>query len=327
MHSLSAVGEGAMGAATPQPPPLLPPSVTGGDGNGGPAAMRTRRAGARRGGGRSGSEAIELTHDAQTYGFPREDWNTATKSMWLLYIIEKQATRQEASAPVIAETFNKTSGGSRPSAPISSRGTSRTCRRGTERSPTTLTKAPDLVPARQREEGSRGKDQRSYGFRPAHAVKLAAFTEAADFANLSELEKSIHLAFFYLKTAAVHEFSGADCAGWIHERGFSRPNVTRLGDRLNDSGDTIRGQRAGHFRLHSTRLKELEQKFATLLEKPQTIQDHGTVLPPVLYENTRGYIESLAKQINRSYEENIFDGAAVLMRRLEEVLLILAYST
>ena len=54
--------------------------------------------------------------------------------------------------------------------------------------------------------------------------------------------------------------------------------------------------------------------------------DDGTILPPVLYEKTRGFIESLAKQINRSYEENIFDGCAVLMRRLEEVaLLIMSY--
>lgn len=108
MQSLSAVGEGAIGASTPQPPPLqLRPSESEADGNGGPSATRTRRVGARRGGGRSGAEAIELTHDAEAYGFPREDWNTATKAMWLLYIIEKQVNRQEASAPVIAETFNK----------------------------------------------------------------------------------------------------------------------------------------------------------------------------------------------------------------------------
>ncbi len=156
-------------------------------------------------------------------------------------------------------------------------------------------------------------------------MKLDAFIEAAAFSSLSELEKSIHLAFFYLKTAAVNEFSAADCAGWIHGRGFTRPNVTRLGDKLSDSGNTIRAARAGYFRLHNTRLKSLEQEFAHLLEKPQTVQDHGTVLPLVTYENPRGFIESLAKQINRSYEENIFDGCAVLMRRLEEVLLILSY--
>ncbi len=156
-------------------------------------------------------------------------------------------------------------------------------------------------------------------------MTLTTFTETADFANLSELEKAIHLAFFYLKTAAVHEFGAVDCAGWIHGAGFSRPNVTRLDKRLGESGDTIRGSRAGYFRLHNTRLKQLEQTFAALIEKPQTVQDHGTILPPVVYEKTRGVIESLSKQINRSYEDNIFDGCAVLMRRLEEVLLIMAY--
>jgi hypothetical protein len=39
--------------------------------------------------------------------------------------------------------------------------------------------------------------------------------------------------------------------------------------------------RAGHFRRHNVRLKETERAFAHLLEKPQTVQDHGTVLPPV----------------------------------------------
>jgi len=49
------------------------------------------------------------------------------------------------------------------------------------------------------------------------------------------------------------------------------------------------------------------------------------ILPRPLYENTRGFIESLSKQINASYEFNIFDGCAVLMRRLLEILLILSY--
>jgi len=156
-------------------------------------------------------------------------------------------------------------------------------------------------------------------------VNLDAFCEAANLSGLTELEKSVHLAFFYLKTAAVSEFSAVDCAGWIHARGFSRPNPTRLDDKLAGSADTIRGQRPGYFRLHATRLKGLEETFPQLNVKSQEVADYGTVLPPALYGKTRGYVESLAKQINRSYEENVFDGAAVLMRRLEEVLLILAY--
>lgn len=55
------------------------------------------------------------------------------------------------------------------------------------------------------------------------------------------------------------------------------------------------------------------------------MESEDTVLPRPVYESTRGFIESLAKQINASYEYNIFDGCAVLMRRLAEILLILAY--
>ena len=50
------------------------------------------------------------------------------------------------------------------------------------------------------------------------------------------------------------------------------------------------------------------------------------MLPKTLYEGTkRQYIENIAKQINASFENNIFDGCAVLMRRLLEILLILTY--
>jgi hypothetical protein len=69
----------------------------------------------------------------------------------------------------------------------------------------------------------------------------------------------------------------------------------------------------------------METAFSDLGQESQEVVDLGTILPPALCENTRGYIEKLAKQINCAYEQNIFDGCAVLMRRLEEVLLIMSY--
>jgi hypothetical protein len=72
-------------------------------------------------------------------------------------------------------------------------------------------------------------------------------------------------------------------------------------------------------------VKKLEARFPELNEKSQQVIEHGTILPEPDYKNTRGYIESLARQINASYEHNVFDGCAVLMRRLVEILLILSY--
>lgn len=49
------------------------------------------------------------------------------------------------------------------------------------------------------------------------------------------------------------------------------------------------------------------------------------ILPFELYRNTRQNIEKIADQINKSFHFEICDGAAVLMRRLIEMLLILAF--
>jgi hypothetical protein len=72
-------------------------------------------------------------------------------------------------------------------------------------------------------------------------------------------------------------------------------------------------------------VKALAAKFPAVSAKSQEVVDKGSLIPEVDYKGTRGYIESVAKQINASYERNVFDGCAVLMRRLLEVLLILSY--
>lgn len=49
------------------------------------------------------------------------------------------------------------------------------------------------------------------------------------------------------------------------------------------------------------------------------------ILPFEIYRNTRQNIERIADQINKSFHYEIYDGAAILMRRLIEMLLILAF--
>ena len=49
------------------------------------------------------------------------------------------------------------------------------------------------------------------------------------------------------------------------------------------------------------------------------------ILPFEIYRNTRQNIERIADQINKSFHYEIYDGTAILMRRLTEMLLILAF--
>jgi hypothetical protein len=154
-------------------------------------------------------------------------------------------------------------------------------------------------------------------------MTLAQFATACDLTSLTETDRTCYLAFFYQKTKGHDEFIASEAATWLVDYGFPAPNRTRLDTRLRESRNTIRGK-IGH-KLSLAFVRELEVKFPSLSQKSQDIVDDGTILPEIDYKDTRSYIVSLAKQINASYEHNLFDGCAVLMRRLVEVLLILSY--
>ncbi len=49
------------------------------------------------------------------------------------------------------------------------------------------------------------------------------------------------------------------------------------------------------------------------------------VLPHSLFHNTRGYIEKIVYQVNRTYDQTCYDACAVMIRRLIEVLIIEAF--
>ena len=104
---------------------------------------------------------------------------------------------------------------------------------------------------------------------------------------------------------------------------LSKYNSTRLKDALRKSKDILT-ERTG-YRPSRKLIETLDQEFNYLLQRSEEIVCDEMILPLSLYSNTRGYIESMAKQINASYEYNIFDGCAVLMRRLMEILLIHTY--
>ncbi|MGA2909106.1 MAG: hypothetical protein ABSE36_15495 [Terracidiphilus sp.] len=154
-------------------------------------------------------------------------------------------------------------------------------------------------------------------------MNIKQFGAACAIDEQTQVDRACLLAFFYLRTEKKEEFTTADAAKWLFDYGYPNPNRTRLDDNLKASAKTIRGLRG--YKLKLTYIAELDKQHPQLQEKSEEILDHGTILVEAEYKDTRSYIETLAKQINRSYEENIFDGCAVIMRRLLEVMLILAY--
>jgi hypothetical protein len=61
---------------------------------------------------------------------------------------------------------------------------------------------------------------------------------------------------------------------------------------------------------------------ATRPHSEVTAPSDQPVLPHSLFTGTRGYIEKVVYQINRSYTTTCYDACAVMMRRLLEILII-----
>lgn len=156
-------------------------------------------------------------------------------------------------------------------------------------------------------------------------MNLNQFCQKANVLQKRELEKVRLLAFFSQKTSAKKGFSIEDACGWFKDLSLPMPNRSRLRKRIQQSREFIKDDAFSSFRLHAVEFDALQAEYPRIHIQSEDVISDDTILPVSLYTNTRGFVESPAKQINASYEYNIFDGCAVLMRRLFEVLLILAY--
>lgn len=153
-------------------------------------------------------------------------------------------------------------------------------------------------------------------------MKLENFVKLANFSGVKELEKIELLAYYFCEIKGESEFDLLNVSAILVSLGYARPNATRLKQNTIKSKSFIKGTATGNFRLSVKKKEELKEIFPEISISEEVISD-DSVLPEVLFEATgRQYLHRLAKQINASYEQNIFDGTSLLMRRLLEILLV-----
>lgn len=112
------------------------------------------------------------------------------------------------------------------------------------------------------------------------------------------------------------------CVG-LEASGHPKQNASRLRKALRaHRGVATLGQDS--WRLHPNARRELDVTYAHA-RSPMPLLDSDSVLPLVLFRKTRGYIERVVEQINKSYDARLFDCCAVMCRRLVETLIIEVY--
>jgi len=156
-------------------------------------------------------------------------------------------------------------------------------------------------------------------------MTVDTFLNVSNFAAKTEIERTELFAFYLLQVNQQSIFTLKEVAEFFNAHGFSRPNSSRLAEKLKKSKGFVKATGAGNYQLHKLKVETLKREFPDIDSKSEEIITEDKILPEGLYLKTRGYIEILAKQINASYDHNIFDGCAILMRRLIEILLVLTY--
>lgn len=156
-------------------------------------------------------------------------------------------------------------------------------------------------------------------------MKLKDFVVTSNLLAQTELSKIALLAYYYLKKDNIVEFNTANIIEWLVKLNLATPNMSRLQKNIEKSRQFIKGKTPKSFKLHAKELARLETEYPQLNQRDEEVTSTDTIIPEKIFISTRGYIENLTKQINASYENNIFDGCAVLMRRLLEILLIHSY--
>jgi hypothetical protein len=141
--------------------------------------------------------------------------------------------------------------------------------------------------------------------------------------NGTSLERAAALLWFVGRDDRIASVTTKEICRLLEGAGHARQNASRL-DKQLASDRRVHKTSAGGWRLSPAARKALdgEYSFAQVSRVPPATD---SVLPRSLFDGTRGYIEKVVDQINKSYDAQLFDCCAVMCRRLLETLIIELY--
>lgn len=155
-------------------------------------------------------------------------------------------------------------------------------------------------------------------------MELRLFFEANDFYSSTEEQKAIAIIFYRQKFIDQEDVDIGEILEAFYELGMTRPNSARLNKKLKNSKLVINGKRKNSHRFTMPKMEVYSSGLKLNVTVEPTVV-YYKILPRDLLPPNRGYLIKISNQINASYECGIYDGCAVLMRRLLETMLIHTY--
>jgi hypothetical protein len=139
------------------------------------------------------------------------------------------------------------------------------------------------------------------------------------------LDRAVALLWHAGVTDPTRGMTARDIAGTLHSAGYPEQNTSRLDAQLKTDRRTVRARPSGWRITPQARLQlDDDFHFATA---PRPLAHRDSVIPQDVVVGTRGYIERVVEQVNKSFDAQLYDCTAVMCRRLLETLIVEVYES
>lgn len=158
-------------------------------------------------------------------------------------------------------------------------------------------------------------------------MEIIEFANQINLKDQSEINRTMLVCYFEYKRTGKTEFSMQEICTLLQNFGFNKPNVSRLKLRLIKGKEKIMLLKNSEKTLEFIPiiLQKLESDYGSLWDDNISVKSNSELIDEIKFCGKKTYIDRIIKQINFTYNNNCYDACAVLLRRLFEILLVLAY--
>lgn len=155
-------------------------------------------------------------------------------------------------------------------------------------------------------------------------LSLGDFCEHLKALGKTNAEKAVAILWYHdCRTPDVSMSTGA-VARIMRDYHVGAPHSTQLADAIRKTGLT--NESGSQFSLRPGSRRIVQGWLPANIEGMQPPMDHAQgYIPEAVWSDTRGYIESVCKQLNGCFQATYYDAASVMLRRLMETLIIEAF--
>lgn len=155
-------------------------------------------------------------------------------------------------------------------------------------------------------------------------MDLDQFIVKTDLPKQNELTKVKLIAYYDCNIKEKNTFLLSEVTTTLRNIGHPISNISRLKNYLSKSKE-FRKIIDGEYMLTAVAREKLSADYSNLFFDEDTILSSSEILDEALFCGKRGFLDKLIKQVNHCYNNCCYDAAAVCMRRVFEITLILAY--